>query len=71
MSLQVIEAEDTPEGTLKAMLVRYQEFDGVIVISLNKDGSQHLMASRMSMHEKCFLIQFAQNWINSWFRGEI
>jgi len=61
---------DTPQGTLQDMLKRAEHFDGVIILGLNKDGSQYLSASRFSMSDKVFLIQFAQSWVNRWFMEE-
>ena len=67
--MRIVEAEDTPEGTLKSMLARAESFDGVLIISLNKDGSQYLESSIMSMHQKAFLVAFAQAWLTQWFHA--
>lgn len=67
MTIRAIEHGDTPEGTLKEMLDRAEHFEHVIVIAMNKDGTQYLSASHASMIQKSFLIAFAQAWLTRWF----
>jgi hypothetical protein len=52
------------------MLDRSDRFEGVIAIALNKDGSQFLMSSTMSMLTKTFLVNFAFSWVMEWFHHE-
>ncbi len=70
MSLKKVEEGDTPRGTLIEMLAREEHLDGVIVIALNKDGTQFLSTSRMSGYEKGHLIMFALSWLIGRFQHE-
>jgi hypothetical protein len=67
--IEVVTFDQTPAGVLTEELKRADAglVDGVIVIALNKDGSQQMIMSRMSMHEKSFLLSFAQAWLYRWF----
>lgn len=44
-----------------------EEFDGVIIIGLKKDGTQSLRSSTMSGMQKAFLVSFMNAWMNHWF----
>lgn len=68
--IRIVDELDTPGGALKSALNRAKDFDGVIIIALNKDGTQWLTTSMMSMHQKAFLISFAQSWVLRWFHSE-
>lgn len=65
--IELVEQEDTPEGTLKSMLDRAEHFDGVIVIATSSDGTQFLRCSRMGIAEKSYLMAFAQSWLTGLF----
>ena len=68
--MKLVIESDTPEGVLKEMLGRAEHFESVMVIALNKDGSQYMQASHTSMINKCFLVSFAQSWVMRWFQAE-
>lgn len=68
--LRQVEERETPRGTLQEMLDREEQLDVVVVIALNKNGSQFLMCSSTSMHVKTFLVSFALSWVMQWFHHE-
>lgn len=65
--LHLINEGDTPEGVLKEMLACADKVEAIIVITLNKDGTQFARTSRINMYQKCFLKCFWDSWIIGWF----
>ena len=63
-----IEEKGDVEKTLEQSLASAKSLGGVMILELNKDGSQRLLTSSLSMHEKAFLVAFAQAYINEWFK---
>lgn len=60
---------DVPE-TLEFVRSHADQIAGIVVIVLNKDGSQSLISSTMSQLERTFLIAFANSYVSRWFSGE-
>lgn len=56
--------------TLDLVREHADEIAGIIVIGLNKDGTQSLISSSMSQIERCFLISFANSYVHHWFKPE-
>lgn len=52
---------------LNEMLDRADHLEGVIVVALNKDGTQFLSTSAMSHESKCFLKCFFDAYVAQWF----
>ncbi len=55
------------KDTLQSMLDRADNFDGVVVLALNKDSSQYMVTSNMSHIEKSFLCAFFNSFVSQWF----
>lgn len=49
------------------MMDRAEHFEGVIVLAMNKDGTQFMATSPLTMESKCFLKCFLDSWILRWF----
>lgn len=53
---------------LSAVLDSSAGIDLVVIIALNKDGTQFLKTSAGDTHEKCFLKCFFDQWALGWFK---
>ncbi len=63
MSVIELKHETDVKETLECFLERASSFDGVVLIALNKDGSQYLVTSSMSMYKRAFLKCFFDSWV--------
>lgn len=54
--------------TLNNIESEIEKLDCVMIVGLYKDGGQILEVSKSSGYEKTFMVQFANAWINNWFR---
>lgn len=70
MTFSIIETKSDVKETITDFLLRADSFEGVMLVGLNKDGSQFMMSSTMSAMKKCFLISFVQSWLLTWFKHQ-
>lgn len=42
-------------------------FEQIIILAIDKEGSQHIILSNCSMMERSFLYQFFGAYLNKWF----
>ena len=71
MSIKEIKPENRSENVKKVlseMTDRSNQFNGIICIAINKDGSQYLVTSDMSLQEKAFLCKFFEAYLIGIFR---
>ena len=71
--MKIIEFKNKSTETMKELLVKinkldFENIDGLVVLILNKDGTQEILSSNMNMLEKSFLLQTFQSWVNNWFK---
>lgn len=59
--------DNSVEEALTYIAERGDKIKGVMIISLNKDGSQYMVTSKMSTYERAFLTQFANATMLKWF----
>lgn len=62
-----IKSGGSPETALKEMLAKADQIDCVMIVSINKDGTQFLMTSSVSAMEKCFMKCFMDSYVSKWF----
>jgi hypothetical protein len=55
---------------LKKILKEHDQFVGVIVLGLYKDGTQYCLSSSMTHSQKCFLKCFFDGFILDWFNHD-
>jgi hypothetical protein len=67
--LKIVELpkDQSVHQAIQEFMDRADNFDGVMLIALNKDSSQFMVTSKMSGIEKAFLVQFANAAMNKWF----
>ena len=68
MSLLQIKKESDVKITIEEFLSKADSFDSVMLVAINKDGTQFMKCSTMNQYEKSFLLQFIQSSIFWWFR---
>ena len=66
-NLLELRRESDVKEVLEHFVSCHENIEGVIVITLNKDGTQFLRASSMSMMQKSFLKAFFDSYILRWF----
>ena len=54
---------------LEHVLKAEAQIEGVIILTLNKDGSQFMAGSRLSMHQMSFMKCFFDAFIGRWFNN--
>lgn len=69
-NLVELKKEEDVKQTLQEALEQADEFEGVVILALTKDGGQILRSSTMSGYQKCFLFSFHQGCVMKWFRLE-
>lgn len=62
-----IEGDGSVEQTLKDVLEAADKVEVVIVLALNRDGTQFIRSSKGNMLEKCFLKCGLDTFISGWF----
>lgn len=60
--------ESDVKKTIEEFLEMHENFDCVMLVALNKDGTQFMQSSTMNQFERSFLSQFVQSSIFWWFR---
>ncbi len=58
------------KSTLESFIPKADQIELVVVICLNKDGSQFLQTSNGSMSDKIFLQAFYNSYVNKFFNSE-
>lgn len=66
-NLTVLNRGSDVKEKIEDFLKKYESFDGVMLIGLNKDGTTYMSTSTMSGMEKTYLAAFAQAYIASLF----
>jgi len=57
--------------TIEDFLNRADQFDAVMLVALNKDGTTYAINSTMTHYEKCFLKVFMDSCVLQWFEQNI
>lgn len=65
--LRLVEQKSDIRETLEPLVSIADSMDGVMVLGINKDGTQFLVSSTMSHYQKCFLLAFHQAVNQRWF----
>lgn len=65
--VKAIELTTDVRETIETMLKNSDNFQAVVILALDKDGSQQILSSSMNAMEKAFLCQFHNAWMNKWF----
>lgn len=68
MNIIEIKKESDVNTAIQEFMDRSDNFEGVMLMAINKDSSQFITTSTMSGMQKAFLVQFVNAWMNSWFR---
>jgi hypothetical protein len=69
IGLAEVKPQSDVAPTIQSFLDKSDDMQSVMLLSINKDGSQFMVTSTMSGMEKAFLTQFAQAAMNEHFKA--
>lgn len=60
--------DQSVEESINHFLERKDSFECVMLVGVNKDGSQYAVTSNCDAYKKAFMVQFAMAMMQNWFK---